>query len=293
MRAKTKIFNFFRSIFKIRFLEKWLRSKTQGKTPASMWVKLLPNNYQYKKNSNRLVEINGIKYELNISDYENWRLYFGILDKGLDNLFSLIKPTYTILDIGANIGYVSLTAAKLVGKDGQVFGFEPDPINFERCMKNVHLNNFPNLTIFPYGMSSSEGKAFMKVRAPLNRGGNQVVLTPNDSSSDLVEITLSTIDTFVFQRNLQRIDLIKIDVEGHELHVLRGAQQTIQRFHPILYVEVSDINLKECQSSPKELLLWLQAHYEILVDAETLNPIDLQADFTGCHFDVIAFPTKN
>jgi FkbM family methyltransferase len=149
----------------------------------------------------------------------------------LDLLKQLIKPGFLILDVGANIGTHTLSFAGMTGETGLVYAFEPQRLLFEFLSANIIINNYLNVFPMMAGVSDTNGEIIVPVVNPnmnANAGGYNI---EGHTSGDLVR--LLTIDSL----NLNRCNLIKVDVEGMERKVLLGARQTITRYRPFLFVE--------------------------------------------------------
>lgn len=283
--AKVKILNLARNIFKIQVLERALASITYGKVSDHFLCKFVPNPYQYSPGAYRMVYRDGLTLQVDISDYIGHYLYFGFRDDGITNLFSLCKGNFNVIDIGTNLGWVALNFARLSGT-GKVIGFEPDPFNYSVCKTNLELNKLPNLIVFPYGLGEISSQVNMELRTPENRGGNRVA--PADSSGS-VQVHIKRLDDINEVTSLPAIHLMKLDVEGYELKVLRGAKSILERHKPILFIEVDNDNLNDQGDSAKELVLFLKAcGYQSIRQAETSSVITQSFDFSHCHFDVIA-----
>lgn len=142
------------------------------------------------------------------------------------------KPDWIALDIGANVGAVSLALARFIGPAGHVHAFEPGPPNVQRLRANLGLN--PTLasrvTVHAAGVGDVPGELHWQEET--GNPGNAMLGT-----SGTHRVPVVTIDDFVRQQNLPRIDFIKVDVEGMELNVFRGALQSLRRFRPVLYFE--------------------------------------------------------
>jgi FkbM family methyltransferase len=135
-------------------------------------------------------------------------------------------------DVGANVGAVALALAKYVGSTGRVFAFEPGPPNLLRLQSNFRLN--PGLLgrteIFGCGIADKPGELWW-AEEPGNPGNALL------SDKGTHKIPVTTLDTFLRERQLDRVDFLKIDVEGMELLVMRGATELLRRFHPAMYFE--------------------------------------------------------
>ncbi|MCX8490254.1 MAG: FkbM family methyltransferase [Cyclobacteriaceae bacterium] len=282
---KVRILNFFRNIFRIKLIESFLISQTQNKLPYSLVCKLVPNPYQYAHGTFRTIHRNGLFIQVDISDYIGHYLYFGFLDSGIQNLFGLCQKNFNVIDVGTNIGWVALNFARL-SESGRVIGFEPDPYNYSVCKSNSDRNALPNLTILPYALGETSSQVMMEVRTPDNRGGNRIA--PKNGSGS-VNVQIKRLDDIEEIASLSSINLVKLDVEGYELKVLRGAHATIQKHKPILFIEVDDDNLLDQGDSAKGLVSFLEANgYESIVHAETNERITSSKNFSHCHFDIIA-----
>ncbi len=285
MKIKTYIFNNLRTIFKISFLEKCLRALVMGKSPNSFIAKLVPNNYQYPKNTIRSFSYKNINLKLDIHDYIGHFIYFGYKDLGHEKLMELIKPNNIIIDVGANYGTTILQFASLIGGNGRVFGFEPDPTNFEICNQNIKLNLFKNILVENLGLGNQQITTSLVVDTDSNRGGNRISNNINNKEAHLINVV--KFDDWILQKNISKIDLIKIDVEGYELEVLKGAEQSIKKFKPILFIELDDNNLKLQNSSAKELISFLINLDYNIINSLTDKKVNLSDNFINCHFDII------
>ncbi len=280
---KLTVFNFFRQIFKISFLENWIVQKTQDKPENSFWVKLLPNNKQYETPSLRLATRKGIKFKLDISDYMEYIIYFGVKTEPREILYNLISPKMTILDIGTNIGETLLNFAK-INKNGLNYGFEPVPYLHERAKSNISLNNFTNITLNNIAISDKEEKLFFSLPSNNNSGG---ISMSKYLQTGMQEVSAIPLDSFVLQNNILGVDLIKIDVEGFETNVIRGGQETLKKYKPLLFIELSDNLLKKQNSSAKELVTLLISLGYQLNHAENQQVITENYHFENTHFDII------
>lgn len=139
-----------------------------------------------------------------------------------------------VLDVGAYIGTHTVFFAKQVGSSGKVFSFEPQPTSFRMLCTNLTLNAVHHVSCFQAGVSDSLGQIKLPPVDPYHKGNYGSLSLEGHFQGELGEgITVLTIDSL----SLKRCDLIKVDVEGMESKVIKGAQETIKRFRPILYVE--------------------------------------------------------
>lgn len=145
----------------------------------------------------------------------------------------------TFFDIGANVGYYSILASKLVGKGGHVFAFEPEAKNFESLKNNILLNNCKNITPFKKAIANQSGKSKLHIH-PSNEGGHSIEQL--EGSLDYQQVETISFDAFqkeLFVDNASSV-VIKIDVEGFELEVLKGMKSNLIRNDaPTIVCEVS------------------------------------------------------
>jgi FkbM family methyltransferase len=167
-------------------------------------------------------------------------------------LAKYLKSGDIFYDIGANIGFFSVIAARLVGTSGHIYAFEPVKENAACIRHNIKLNDFSQITLLEKAVSSSAGEGEMLLT--LHPGGHALstVYTPPDIQSSLT-VELVSIDDLVAQKILLPPTVVKIDVEGAEIDVLRGMKQTIQQFKPILIYEVDDGNKESLTQKSQEI----------------------------------------
>jgi FkbM family methyltransferase len=285
---KTKLLNFFRRFLIFSGLDKKLSQFTKNKPASSLFVKLIPPNYLYKPATIRNVSLNGISFITDISDTVGHVVYFGIKDPGQDKLFKMASPGMTVLDVGTNIGLTALTFAKIVGDTGKVFAFEPDPYNHGKAKINIGLNDLKALSLYNIGLAEKEGTASLFNVNKTNRGMLRILQEDSENKDlDKTVISLTTLDRFVKEHGIQKIDLIKIDVEGYEFNVLKGAGKTLLEYKPLLFIELDDNNLREQGETPSELIAYLQSFGYSIVDAVTNQVLNENSRLSGCHIDII------
>lgn len=273
-----------RALFKVSLFEKLLASYTTNKAYGSGLTKLTPNHYSYKSPALRSVKRNEVHFELDIANIVDWNIYFGFYEASRENLFRLHPNPNVILDIGANIGEISLRFAQIYPQ-AVIHSFEPFPDTFNSLKRNVSLNSFSNIELHPLGLGAEPGKVFFEERTIGNPGMNRVTSDPEKSSR---EVLITTLDSFAENLGDHPVSLIKIDVEGYELEVLKGAGRLIQQHHPVFFIELDDDNLKDQNGSALELIQFLHAFGYKIRHAETNVLLTEASDFHGCHFDIVA-----
>ena len=237
----------------------------------------------------RIITLNGYKIKVNLS----YRMGSLIYWRGAHEwapMFLLkneLKKGMVVYDVGANIGEISLFCANALGEEAKVFSFEPMKETFEILKENIAINKFESrIKPFSIALSDRNGEADLY-------GANEVdeqlgtyedgfhTLYARDSRSTLLyKIKLETLDSKIGE--LPPPDFIKIDVEGAELMVLKGAAKTLEKYHPKLMLEYSEVNCKAAGYNRHDLVNFLKpmgyTFYSIenrgkLVLLETANEI--------------------
>ncbi len=150
---------------------------------------------------------------------------------------SLLKKDSIVIDAGANIGIFSLFAANIT-PDGEIYAFEPTKATFDILQKNAA--SYENIHCFQCGLGDKDAKKRFYIYASQTTGNTfedsdaigGLAKLEDFAGSEMAEIT--TIDNFVLKHKLPHVDFIKIDTEGYEAKILRGAKETIKKWHPIL-----------------------------------------------------------
>jgi FkbM family methyltransferase len=166
---------------------------------------------------------------------------------------SLLFPGAVFADIGAHVGYYSLVAAPRVGSSGRIYSFEPMSQQFDRLTENIRRNHLCQITPLKLALSNNALAAVIQLNDAHNLGSAS--LRPANGNPTVCQETVecTTLDMFAESEGLSRLDVVKIDVEGLEVAVLRGASRTLARFRPVILIEVVDRLQTEGGSSREEL----------------------------------------
>jgi len=159
----------------------------------------------------------------------------------------LLAPGQIVIDVGANVGYYALTAALGVGSAGRVVAFEPGPATAKRLRENAALNGFSNLAVVQAAVSDVSGTSRFQLAQDCE-GSSLYSVGPDLVGS--VNARVSTLDTLAVELGLDRVDLIKIDAEGAEVAVIRGARHLLSRADaPKVIVEANPVTLRAAGES--------------------------------------------
>ena len=174
-------------------------------------------------------------------NYIEWSiLCTGTYENEIGKLISIsLKEGDVALDIGGNIGLQSLRMAKYVGKTGNVLAFEPLAHLRKKFARNILLNRFENICLLPYALSDQESlMTFTVNKDQWNQG--TFSLSQNDVGNITEQISVKIGDQTIEISNLNKLNLIKIDVEGFEFNVLSGLTATLKKFKPRLIFEYDE-----------------------------------------------------
>lgn len=195
---------------------------------------------------------------------------------------SLANEGDVVVDVGANFGAYALAFAVRVGESGRVYAFEPGAHARARLRDNASLNPVPGLRVVPLALSDAPG------RSPLfHTGGAPTTFSLGGSDGTRSEqVELVTLDSW-WPPGSRRLDLMKVDVEGHEPAVLRGARKTLECFRPLLLFEASRAALERNGYRPDASFRLLTAlGYDVVrFDGRRLRAVDApgEGNFLGVH----------
>lgn len=206
------------------------------------FLKFIPLHHEYPQRKRRLVKRLGVWFDLELSDYMQWHVYAMQADNSWKKAMTSLENDAVVLDIGANCGAFSLPLANQVVKKAykgiQLHAFEPNPVIFNKLQTNLKLNIPLNQVVYPHqlGLGNEEGEFGMTFDRS-NSGHGKVI---SDTVNVDNKVRLSTVDNFVKEYQIEKVNFIKIDVEGFEPLVLKGAEYTIKAHRPYLFIEVTE-----------------------------------------------------
>ncbi len=162
------------------------------------------------------------------------------------------------VDVGANIGRYALLASHHVGDSGQILAIEPNPTTANLLARNLGKNGVGNATVVQIAITDAQGIAELFIGADTHTGKASLSST-NARTNSSVTVTCSTLDAVLDAYRLPRLDVLKIDVEGAELRVLKGMDQSLQTFHPTLVIEIEPKLLESFGATPADIHDFLKA----------------------------------
>jgi FkbM family methyltransferase len=219
---------------------------------------------------------------------------------------SLIEDKDVVFDVGANVGYHTLLFSHIVGKEGAVHAFEPVPKTFAILSQFVaEQSHYRNVRLNTAAVGDSHSQA--EIHVPGNDLGQASLLKhksgswsgSNETTSYITEVI--TIDDYVKEHSLSKLDFLKLDIEGYELLCLKGAAETLSKFMPLLYIEICSDWLLDFGYRPMDIVTFLQdlgytRHYLVRDGITKLKDVALQLkgeNFSGSANLICSSETKH
>ncbi len=173
--------------------------------------------------------------------YYTWQIRRGTFrtaEPEFDLLGQFVRPGDWVVDVGANVGHYTARLSRLVGPTGRVLAFEPVPRTFELLASNSRSFSYPNVSLFNAALAEATRIAAMHV-PEVPEGLYLAHLSRQETGLSVLCLSFDSLSIPA------RISMIKIDAEGHELDVLRGMEQTLERDRPLLIVEISSAKTEQ------------------------------------------------
>ena len=217
---------------------------------------------------------------LSLLTIDGHRMYVDPRDRGVDLdliltgdyegsekrlLLGMVGPGARVLEVGANIGDYTLALARACGETGRVYAFEPSPRIFAILEKNVRLNDLRNVVLVNKALTDRAGPVLLFEHADTSARSS---LIPGlvRGRCEGTSVGATTLDGFVVEKAVDRLDLVKADVEGAEYLVLSGGQDALRRFRPVVCIEFWPRGLELAGAGPMELLAFLRSlAYEVAI----------------------------
>lgn len=184
----------------------------------------------------------------------------GFEDNEQQFLLNYLQSGMTVIDIGAHHGFYTLLASQKVGNNGRVIAFEPSPRELKKLKVHLSLNHCQNVQVEEVALGADKGKVNMFVCVE-HSGLNSLRLPNAETKAEEVEIDQIKLDDFLKDKQIDKVDFVKMDVEGGELAVLQGADQIlIGQLRPLIIYEIQDIRTLPWGYKAVELYQFLKYH---------------------------------
>lgn len=280
-----KIFYHFLIFTKADYLVGFLGRKA---VMPRLITRLVPPVSYYSRSDHRKINFYGVSFIVQMNDLMSQPLFFGLHMDEILCLDIFFPKNAVVIDVGANIGRWSLLSARLF-QTQKIYSFEPFLDTYNRLKKNIALNSSLDIESFNLALNNKSELVAMTTLSEKNSGMNFISNIKTDSTNQVKSVTL---DSFVHTHNIKKVDLMKIDVEGFEMNVLKGAEKMIQQHHPVIICEIDDKLLAKNKTSPKNVFDFLIYHKYQIKKLPHMETISLLQPLENIHFDIVAIPSE-
>ncbi len=208
-------------------------------------------------------KVHGYRLSLNLCDWSDRFAYFlGRYYEDHTQMLMLkgLRPGDRFIDIGANIGWVSLLAAWCVGDEGEVHSFEPNPRVMQRLKGHIGANGLSSrITTYPLGLADERGEFTLRLPGRHTGQATMAPLDDADGGGEEFRVEVRVGDGVFAGLTPDRPTFIKIDVEGFECRVLDGLKETIRRLGPAVMTEVTPVPLSRAGVTPSDVFARMHA----------------------------------
>jgi len=220
---------------KLDFTRNW---NLPGKERLSNWLKPSADTISALKNGITWLKGEDLAIFTTADNYIEWTLLsVGTYEDEINKLIRIsLKPGDNAIDIGANIGLQSIRMAQSVTNTGHVYSFEPLFHLQNKFKRNIALNKFENVTLFPFALSDAADEITYSINEN-NWNQGTFSLQHKNSGTTAQQITIKVADQLTEIQLLPHLELIKIDVEGFEFQVIKGLEKTIKKHKPRIIFE--------------------------------------------------------
>jgi FkbM family methyltransferase len=247
--------------FIIRRLDKYVKNRAQKKD-SKLYKKWLGNFNSDNKFRFFLEE--GLEIYMFKDSILSYRIFKGFEETELIFLKRFLKRGDIFFDLGANIGIFSLNAAKAIGEEGTAHAFEPTPETFSRLEMNVELNRYENIIkCNNIGLSETPGFLKMNISTEGYDAWNTFAASTEEFLNKTISVPVDTLDNYIIRNNIKikDISLVKVDVEGWEVFVFKGAKEMLKSEDaPPLLVEFTETNAFAAGTSCYELYDFIKSY---------------------------------
>jgi FkbM family methyltransferase len=238
----------------------------------------------------------GLRMKIDPSEFLQAHLYlFGSYElPTIRHIRSFLTPGAVCIDVGAQMGYLSLAMATSAGRTTLVHAFEPEDINAARFRENMALNNIENVQLHREAVSNIEGTLHLFLSKTANAGTHSTLYNERTVTEESIQIPATTLDAFARATNLPRLDLIKVDVEGAEFEVIQGADSVLRTYRPRVILELCDrLQIERGLSSRQIKEFMVERHYSAYTIADDGTPIPSGLDDPHINDNVLFIPNHD
>lgn len=257
----------------------FLQGREIGRSPLLATV----SNFAYRRlRPSEIIVASIQKHKMYVHPF-----YIFAFEKFETKLFkSLIREGMVVVDIGAYAGYYSLVAADLVGEEGKVYAFEPNPENYALLLKNLEVNRCQNAIPVQKAIADRNGRTRLFL-AQENKGDHRLFDSNDGRESITVDVT--SLDAFFKERDY-RVDVLKMDIQGSEMAALKGMTKILEKNDDLkILTEFWPNGIRMSGASPEEFLKKLVEFgfelYHINEKRKLIEPINVTCAMEMCKED--------
>ena len=260
----------------------------------SLINKLIPDSSFYSLSEYTLVKTKNATLKLSLGEYTSHEIAFNKTLTYNNAILKLLPQNeqFSILDIGAFIGEKSILFAQKNLND-LVYSFEPNINIFNILNENISINHLSNISTLNIALGAEKTIAYSGCNVPNNISGSIISKEKTNLKQVFNEVQVDNLDNLLKEKTFKYpVKFIKIDIEGFEFEVLKGAVQLITEYKPIIVTEIDDKFLKNNHSSALETLQFIAQFGYQFKHLESNKSIDLNDEhlLIDCHWDVVAAP---
>ena len=154
-----------------------------------------------------------------------------------------LKQDMVCIDLGSNIGYYAVIESNIIGESGKIFAIEPSPINFPILKLNLENQKKNNFVAYNIGIGDKNEEMEFIISAKSNWSRIRMNNEKINSEDKVIKIPVKTLNSFVNENDIKKIDILRMDVEGFEYSILLGANEVLEKFKPKLFIEIHKMYL--------------------------------------------------
>lgn len=163
-----------------------------------------------------------------------------------------VKPGMTVLDVGAHAGLYTMIAARRARPGGRVVAFEPSSRERARLERHLRINRIDGVTIEPIALGARNGDVDLFIVNGSQTGCNSLRPVPGEQAVTQ-RVPLRTLDDYAEEHHIERVDFVKMDIEGGERDALLGAEALLRRTRPALLIEIEPARIEPWGYSPRDI----------------------------------------
>ena len=154
-----------------------------------------------------------------------------------------LKQDMVCIDLGSNIGYYAVIESNIIGESGKIFAIEPSPVNFPILKLNLENQKKNNFVAYNIGIGDKNEEMEFIISAKSNWSRIRMNNEKINSEDKVIKIPVKTLNSFVNENDIKKIDILRMDVEGFEYSILLGANEVLEKFKPKLFIEIHKMYL--------------------------------------------------